>query len=247
MKYKSFSKSIWDELERSYSLAKKANESLVAAFDADGTLWDTDFGEAYFSYQIENKLVPLPDQPWEHYHNLKLQKPEDAYLWLAQIHQGVPLPTVHEWAKKNLDTLHPVPFFEEQVKLIQWLHDHQVKVFVITASVKWSVEPGANALGIPADNVLGVETVIDNGLVTSKQNGAITYRAGKVEALLQKTKGQRPFFASGNSNGDIDLLSSATHMALAVTSTRPDDKLYKAEQTLQKEAEVKNWIKHSFI
>ena len=29
-----------------------------AAFNADGTLWDTDLGEALFNHQIKYKLVP---------------------------------------------------------------------------------------------------------------------------------------------------------------------------------------------
>ena len=67
MKYKAYSKEIWDRINTAldYALAKDAEP--VAAFDADGTLWDTDLGEAFFHYQIDNKLVSLPSEPWSHY------------------------------------------------------------------------------------------------------------------------------------------------------------------------------------
>ena len=36
-----------------------SNESeKIAVFDADGTLWHDDLGEAFFKFQIENKLAP---------------------------------------------------------------------------------------------------------------------------------------------------------------------------------------------
>src|SRR3954467_5588788 len=82
----------------------------VAAFDADGTLWNTDLGEALFNYQIKNKLVPLPPSPWEHYHEMKdgISK-RAAYLWLAQINKGLPIQTVRHWASEAVNALHPVP------------------------------------------------------------------------------------------------------------------------------------------
>ena len=63
----------------------------IAAFDADGTLWDTDLGEGLFQYQIDHKLVALPEDPWGHYNWMKANvgNPQ-AYLWLAQICKDVP-------------------------------------------------------------------------------------------------------------------------------------------------------------
>lgn len=226
----------------------------VAAFDADGTLWDTDLGENFFHYQIDHKLVSLPSDPWNHYLQMKKvnSDPRSAYLWLAQISEGQQIETVKVWAQKAFEKLKPYPFFDEQKKLIELFQKNNVKIFIVTASVKWAVEPGAKALGLDEDCVIGIETAIENGLVSSQQKGPFTYRQGKVDALMEKTKGQKPFFCSGNSEGDIELLECGTHMALAVSAAARDDLLYKSESKLfqivnQKIDQQKIWRAHRWI
>ena len=47
MKYKTFSPELWQLIDRTLDEVLKSNPSPVAAFDADGTLWDTDLGENF--------------------------------------------------------------------------------------------------------------------------------------------------------------------------------------------------------
>ena len=190
----------------------------VAAFDADGTLWDTDVGENFFQYQIDHRLVPLPSDPWHHYKSLKKKSPPEAYLWLAQINKGVPFKQVRDWAEQAVKASEPLPFFPEIQKLIQFLISKKVQVYVVTASIKWSVEPAARRLGISHEHVLGVKTAIDNNLVTDHQEGVITYRHGKPEALLEATGEVRPFLCVGNTEGDQKLIESSTDIRLCVRS-----------------------------
>ena len=68
-----------------------------------------------------------------------------------------------------------------------------MQVFIVTASIKWAVEPGAEALGLSKDQVIGIETLVDHGLVTAKQHGFISYRDGKVQAWLGKSVKKLPF------------------------------------------------------
>jgi phosphoserine phosphatase len=247
MKYKAYSKEIWDRINTAldYALAKDAEP--IAAFDADGTLWDIDLGETFFHYQIDNKLVDLPGDPWNHYQELKKQDPAIAYLWLAQINRGKNLQQVQDWATEAIKDISPVPVFEEQQKIIDLFKSKGVKIYIITASVKWAVEPGAKLLGLDADSVIGIETAVENSLVTDKQKGIVTYQMGKVEALLERTEGKKPFFASGNTMGDFQLLNTASSLAIAVSAANQDDRLYKAENDLQKIAEQKAWLHHRFI
>jgi len=233
MKYKDYSEQLWLEIQTWIKKSVEAGNA-IAAFDADGTLWDTDLGENFFQYKIDHKLVKLPANPWDHYRQLKKQNndPRSAYLWLAQICEGQKIETVKDWAQKAFETLKPYPIFSEQKKLIDLLLKNNVKVYIVTASVRWAVEPGARALGLSDENVIGIETAIENGLVTTKQKGIITYRQGKTDALLEKTNGLKPFFSSGNSEGDIELLEGATEMALAVSAASRDDQLFKSESKL---------------
>ena len=247
MKYKDYSAAIWNRINTTLDQVLKEDSAPVAAFDADGTLWDIDLGETFFHYQIDNKLVKLPPSPWQHYEDLKSKNPKEAYLWLAQICAGTSLQQVQQWAQQGVTGISPLPIFLEQKRLIDLFLSKGVQVFIITASVKWAVEPGAEILGLTKDAVLGIETHTQDGVVTEKQKGPITYREGKVEALKERTGGKLPFFASGNTMGDFKLLESATHLSLAVSAASRDDKLFKTEYELQQNAEQKNWLSHRFV
>lgn len=247
-KYKNFPKEFWDQISKSLDQALQKNPRPIAAFDADGTLWDTDLGENFFRWQIKNCRLPdFPSDPWKHYRDMKSSgDPRPAYLWLAQINHGTSLQQVRTWAQQAIEPVSSLPIFEEQKKLIDWLQKNGVSVYVITASVKWAVEPGANLLGIPSENVIGIETEVDGqGIIQKKQHGLITYREGKPQALRQRT-GQSPFFASGNTMGDFALLESATEIRLAVGATNSGHELFKTEEELRQNAIQRGWLSHHF-
>lgn len=249
MNYKPFPESIWSEINQTLLKLKSENHKLFAAFDADGTLWDVDLGENFFQYQIDQNCVALPKDPWNYYLELKQKNndPREAYAWLAQINKGQSLQQVRDWSQQAFDQIAPAPIFSEQKKLVDLLLANDVQIFIVTASIKWAVEPGARAIGLTADHVIGVETLIQNNLITDQALMPITYRAGKVEAFLNKTNSIHPFLASGNSSGDIDLLKAASHVQLAVSAASRDDKLFRAETELMAEAEKNNWLRHRFI
>lgn len=248
MKYKNFPSEFWNLLSKALDQERKTNSQPVAAFDADGTLWDADLGESFFKWQIANSNLPdLPADPWKHYRDWKESgDPRPAYLWLAQINQGQSLKQVQAWAERAVQSHEPLPIFSEQQKLIQWLLQNNVEVYIVTASIKWAVEPGARRLGLDFDHVLGVRTKVHNGILGVEQDGSMTYREGKASALLEATGGRRPFFASGNSMGDFHLLKSATQMAMAVGAARPSDELFETEEKLRQHAKTHGWLAHQF-
>lgn len=243
-----FSAPVWAQIRAAVRAEKEVNPAPVAAFDADGTLWDTDLGENFFRYQIREKLVPLPENPWRHYRDWKEGgDPRPAYLWLAQINAGVSIDRVRGWAKDAVDSIAPVPVFPAQRQLIDLLQTEGVRVFIVTASVKWAVEAGAHLLGLEPENVLGYETKVGaDGIVTTAASGHSTYRQGKIEAVLAASGGVAPFLSAGNSFGDIAILEGATKIRLAVTANHPGDELFKAEDDLQREAEKRGWLRHRF-
>lgn len=247
MKYKDYSIEVWNRINTTLDQVLKEDSSPVAAFDADGTLWDIDLGETFFHYQIDNKLVQLPPNPWQMYVDMKAENPQKAYLWLAQICEGNSLAQIHTWAHQAVQAQNPLPIFSEQRKIVDLFRSRGVQVFIITASVKWAVEPGAELLGLTKESVIGVETLINNDTITNQQKGIITYRQGKVDALLERTNGKKPFFASGNTMGDYQLMESATHLSLAVSAASRDDKLFKTERELQEQAEKHGWLSHRFV
>ena len=224
-----------------------AGATPIAAFDADGTLWNTDIGEVYFEYIIKNKLVELPEDPWAHYLGLRNGDfPPAGYLWLAQIMKEVPLEEAQRWSDAIVEENSPLPLFDAQQKIISSLKGWGVEIFIVTASVKWAVEGAAKLYGIDADHVVGVTTRVESGKITATQDGPVTWKEGKVEGLLNFTNNKAPFFSAGNSSGDIYLLNCATHRRLAVRTVAENDRIFASEEELHQIAQKNSWWTHDF-
>lgn len=250
--FKDFSENLWTTIFNQVQSAIQAPAPHYAVFDADGTLWDNDAGNSFFNYEIENKLIPLPQDPWRHVYALKEIDTLRAFLWLAQIHKGVPIQKVRTWAKEALQKSGPIVFFPAIKKLISYLQKNNVEIFVVTASVQWAVEPCVELLGIPPKNVVGVKTKIENGIITDIQDGFVTYQENKLKALLERTHGKKPLLACGNTMGDFWLLDSATHVKLAVRTESDelhfkDQNIKKQEEHLYQEACERGWLTHNFL
>lgn len=218
----------------------------IAAFDADGTLWNTDLGEGFFNYKVQNQLVPLPADAWAAYHQMKdFESHTKAYLWFAQILQGVPLTQVRQWAEAAVEAT-PLPIFTELTHVLRKLKELEVEIYIVTASIKWAVEPGARRLGLTDDQVIGIETEVENGVVTDRCRGVITYREGKAEALLARTGGVHPYFCAGNTEGDLWLLEAATALRLVISSAPEKTENFPTEAKMLSLAQSRGWHFHRY-
>ena len=250
MEKNKFSDELVKTLQKSVLKAMDENPGpYYAAFDADGTLWDSDLGEQFFQYQIDHcDLDSLSSvDPWEYYETTKHVDPIKAYLWLAQISKGASLEQVRTWAKESVET-YGARVFESQKNMISWLQAQGVEVFIVTASIQWAVEPAGMLAGVPFENVLGIQTRIDEkGLVTDEQFGPITWRDGKAKAILARTKGVPPIFCSGNTLGDISLIETSVGAKLCVQTQLKENGLFDEESKLFEHAQKNKWPIHHFF
>ena len=144
----------------------------IAAFDADGTLWNTDMGEYFFHYQVKNNLLPnLPKNPLDFYQKLFDQDAKAAFLWLVQINKNRSLTEIKKWTQRAFDEFKNFPVFDDVLEIIHFLQTKKVKIYIVTASMKWAVEPAAKSLGLSADQIIGVTTKIVDELVTDEPEG----------------------------------------------------------------------------
>ncbi len=243
-----FSPELWSQIETVLRQRAAQGGRLIAAFDADGTLWDADAGETFFDYQIRKCDLPALQgiDAWARYRDLKKPDPRVGYVWLAQISAGFSLAQVRAWASACFSELAPWPVFESQRRLITLLRSLGYEVFVVTASIKWAVEPVAALLGIDHDHVIGIETEVRDGVVTDIVKPPITWRDGKPEGLLAKTGGVRPVLCAGNTYGDIALLQAATHVRLALSTQDSPGGLFDEETRLFEHASSEKWHIHPF-
>lgn len=250
MEKNEFSESLVKKLQHQVTEAMQKTEGpYYAAFDADGTLWNSDMGEQFFQYQIDHcDLETLKNRdPWKYYEDTKAVDPVKAYLWLAQISQGHSLEQVRRWAKESVEKS-GAHVFESQKKMISWLQNQGIEVFIVTASIQWAVEPAAHLVGVDFDHVLGIQTKIDkDGKVTEEQFGPITWRQGKAEALLERTQGVAPVFCAGNTLGDISLIETSAGAKLAIQTQVEHNGLFQEENKLYEHAKQMNWPIHHFF
>ena len=251
MTYRPFS---LDFIKHVASIVRQAKEKtegrLFAAFDADGTLWDADVGDLFFQYQVQHPLINTPQSLIDQYDELYHCNPREALVRLALVNLGYRLSQVRQWAKECYNQhKNYIPVFTPQIDFIQSLKDLGVCVYIVTASCKWAVEPFAKIFNIGDDYVIGTEMEIENSIVTCKLK-RLTHGKDKVEGLLQATKGVRPLLAVGNAFPDESLLYLATHLRLAVQSTKDNTHLYRSEQKLKsiaiKQGAEKGWFHHQF-
>ncbi|MBE8162648.1 MAG: haloacid dehalogenase-like hydrolase [Bdellovibrionaceae bacterium] len=226
------------DIKKKIDTALTKAQDPVAVFDADGTVWSVDVGFGFFHYQVQQNLLPTLTEGakakhQEEYENLETR--HKALLWLAQLNKGVPLATLQQWVKDYVASIAPIPFIPEQVELINYLQEKKVKVFIVTASVKWVVEVAAALLNIPPEQCIGVKTEVHDGIITDIQSGEITWGDQKLVELLKHTNGVKPLLASGNSMGDLALLENASAVSLAISKATLEDT---TEENLESEAKL---------
>lgn len=245
-------------LQKVDSYLKNESGPYFAAFDADGTLWANDVGENFFQYQIDHcdleSLRKKKDtqknsfDPWKNYLELKKKHPPTAYLWLAQLCQNYSLSEVESWSIAAAQKHKPL-LFPQQRALVAELLQRKITVYVVSASVEWAVNGALKVAGLHDVSAIGVKTKIVNGTVSDEQDGFITWRKGKEDALLAKTNGVAPLLSCGNTLGDQHLIEMSKSIKIAIQSqksTSLHQSLYKDEQALLALAQKNNWLTFDF-
>jgi phosphoserine phosphatase len=107
------------------------------------------------------------------------------------------------------------------MELIWALQRHHWSVWVVTASPAVIIAVAAQRVGVPANRVLGMWCAADDrGRFTAPTREPITYRQGKVDALIAATGTGATTFAAGDATTDLEMLSAARY-ALVVDRGNP--------------------------
>lgn len=155
---------------------------------------------------------------------------EPSYAWLTQLLAGYTEAEIKEIAVKVIDTQlsnhagstkslagREIPdyirVYPQILELVDNFASNGIKVMVSSASPEIIVKAFAERIAIPADNVIGVRCACDkNGVLTSRIEGVMNYRRGKVIRL----GGINYAFAAGDSDGDTELLGGASVLRLVI-------------------------------
>jgi len=178
----------------------QAGERVV--FDADGTLWRGDVGEDFLRWALHRKLFAARYATYEAIHS---EDPVRAYAWAVEVMAG---------AREDELLSHSRAFFAERFagRIFPWVRPflaklHAQEVWICSASPRWVVLPGAEALGIDAEHVIGVSCEVSAGRLSGKVELPVPAGSGKVAWL--KKRGVKPALAAGNGDLDRDMLEFA--------------------------------------
>lgn len=181
----------------------------TATFDGDNTLWDGDIGEAFLRWLIAAGHVhdvEGVEDIWEEYESKVAADRITGYAWAIQVMRGLPEEVLRGWARHFCYAW--VNWRDGMRAVIDFLHESDVEVWLISASGKLVVLEAAPYMGIPRDRVLGMEVEVADGLYTDRMKTPMTACAGKVDAIDQ-VLGVRPIAAFGDSLGDLEMLECA--------------------------------------
>ena len=189
------------------AVRRAARPGGVAAFDADGTLWREDVGEAFLRHLVAIGWVRLPDgrDPYEAYERAVERDKRAGYAFAAQLQKGLLAAEVDAEAERFARAWVPARLVRAVRELRSACADAGLRPVVVSASPLPIVRAAAPLAGI--DEHAAIEVRIEAGRFTDEVVEPITYAQGKVEAAARF--GPLVVACGDSLHGDLALLSAA--------------------------------------
>jgi phosphoserine phosphatase len=187
----------------------------LAAFDADGTLWREDVGEAFLRHLVALGWVRLPGggDPYEAYEHAVDRDKKTGYAYAAQLLAGLATEAVEAEAARFAAGWVPARRVSDTIELVGMCRSAGLRPVVVSASARPIVLAAAPLAGIAADGCRGIETVVRAGNYTDEIVEPVTYAAGKVAAA--QALGTLALACGDSLLGDLPMLEAA-RLAIAV-------------------------------
>jgi phosphoserine phosphatase len=189
----------------------------LAAFDADGTLWREDIGEAFLRHLVSLGWVSLPDgsDPYDAYERAVERDRVTGYAWAAQLQVGLEVERLSAEAERFARAWVPPRLIADTQALRELCAKAGLTPAVISASAQPIVLAAAPLAGFARERCRGIENRVEGGRFTAELVPPITYAAGKVAAL-----GAAPGLACGDSlAGDLAMLEAASVAVVVAPSS----------------------------
>ena len=205
----------------------------IAVFDNDGNLWAEQ--PLYFQLLFAlDRVGALADQhpEWRDTEPFRaiLERDREALANIGEheiieivnaTHSGVTAEefdaVVTEWLATAKHPRFDVPFtelvYQPMLELLTFLRDHEFKTFIVSGGgIDFMRTFTERVYGVPPEQVVGsageLEFVLEDGVPTLRKTEGINFvddKAGKPVGI-RRFIGRRPIFASGNSDGDLQML-----------------------------------------
>ena len=191
--------------------AGRALPGATAAFDADGTLWRDDVGEAFLKHLVALGMVKHRSgrDPFEVYEEKVAQDKATGYAWAAQAMAGLRRDDVARAAANFAPEWVAPRLIASTQALLLLCAEAGLLTAVVSASCLEIVLAAAPIAGVPAGRCQGMTVRALRGELLEELVPPITYAEGKV-AALEKAAWLPLAVAGGDSlTGDLAMLSLA--------------------------------------
>jgi HAD superfamily phosphoserine phosphatase-like hydrolase len=205
----------------------------LACFDADGTLWAGDVGEAFLQRLIAEGVLP---DVWGEYERIVAEDPGAAYAFAVRVMAGLREEDVYARAR-GFFAEYERNVFPAMRALVEGLQARGHDIWLVSGSNRWLIEASAERLGLSPKNVIAQEVAVEGGVLTDRDRLPTIFGPGKVVAIDARI-GRRPAFAAGNSWSDAEMLDCATALRLLVNPTR----LTRSERDLSSYGQERGWV-----
>ena len=175
-------------------------------FDADGTLWNDDLGDAFFAFLVKNGLVSA--RKLSEYQTLEAFDPKAAYGFAVQAMAGLSETQVLDLSDDFCEGWLLSRVRQDVVGFALALRKAGMRVEVISATAELIVRPAiTRVLGDWAVSH-GIRVEIKNGILTDILEQPLSFAEGKVEVFNNLDVGPL-MIAVGDSRHDIPILRRA--------------------------------------
>jgi HAD superfamily phosphoserine phosphatase-like hydrolase len=201
--------------------------------DADGTLWSDDIGEGFLKVLIRDRALVSPEAKgdvWAAYEEKVRRDKASGYAWAAQLMAGMPEDEVRARAADFARSFVPTHLYPAMKTLLSEAKERGCETWIVSASNQWIVEAAAPLLGLETAKGVGIGVAVESGKLTSAVVEPVTYKAGKVRAIAQLI-GRDPTLVTGDSFGDVEMLSVALRAGLLVQHDDSDPALLALART----------------
>lgn len=186
-------------------------EPRLAVFDCDGTLWSGDAGEGFFSWELEQKLVPddIARQMTSRYADYRAGKvaEDDMCGEMVTMHRGMIESDVQRAATRFFDLHVAERIFPEMRDLVLRLLERGCDVWAVSSTNEWVIRAGMRHFGIARDHILAAAVEIEQMKVTDR---VVRVPSGPGKPLaIREIIAKVPDAAFGNSKWDADMLTMA--------------------------------------
>ncbi|VAX29737.1 hypothetical protein MNBD_IGNAVI01-2902 [hydrothermal vent metagenome] len=218
---KGFSEKANNQLEKFLQDTKNETGRKIAVFDGDGTvLGQTPHylaDEAMYQYAVKHPdLHPKIFNEMIKQSNVSIPYVQNRVKYIA----GVSLQEYRDLGEKCFKKYYSNKIFEPMRSLISTLKQNGFEIWIITASPEGMYQQFlSKELKIPITHIVGIKSVIKEGIITDEIIKPIPQDHGKkwaIESFIQDV----PLLVAGNSRGDKEMIEFSKGLKMIVN---PDE------------------------